>query len=276
MLTDVFVPLLSYPDEAMPTALGRVSALVEHFATQVTYCGVLIEVPDLTSRWGAALIALPQMVARVEQRSQANAADLLDMAATFRTAALVKNVTIKAVFGDPGTAIAHRSRYHDVTVLPIATGTAIHAEIAQDLIFGGGRPLIIVPEAGHYPTALSRVAIAWDGSSVASRAVYDAMPLLAKADHVAILSDQADKPIPATSVDFLRQYLERHGVGSSHIPMQRTSAGIGAALQDAAAEVQAGLLVMGAFGHNRFRELVLGGATDGVLKKTTLPIFLSR
>lgn len=276
MLNDVFVPLLSYPDEARPTALARLSSLIEHFATEVTYCGVLVDVPDLTGRWGSGLIALPQMVAAVEQKSQANAAELLDMAAKLTTSAVAKSVTIKAVFGDPGPAIAQRSRYHDITVLPFAAGKAVHAEVAEDIIFGGGRPLILVPEQAHYPTSLSRIAIAWDGSSVASRAVYDAMPLVTKADHVTILTEQADKPIAASSTDFLKQYLDRHGVGSSHAPLQGGQTDIATALQDAAANEQAGLLVMGAFGHNRFREFILGGATAGVLKQTILPIFMSR
>lgn len=276
MLTDVFVPLLTYPDDARTNSLPQLAALLDVFATHVTFCGVEINVPGLADRWGGALISLPQMVAEVEQRSRENATGLLANATSLSTNFLANKITVRAAFGSPGQTIAQKARNYDLTALSLKRGSVDQVALAEDIIFGSGRPLVIAPEGIGYLADLSRIALAWDGSPTASRALFDSMPLLLKATDVVVLTADEDKPIPKTSIEALTGYLGRHGVKSRPVPVKPGSMGIGRALQEAAASEEAGMLVMGAYGHSRLREFVLGGATAGVLNDPLLPTFFSR
>lgn len=276
MLTDVFVPLLTYPDETDAAAFPKLVGFLQAFASNVTYCGVVIHVPETGLRWGARLVALPQMVAEVEQRSGSAASRLLQSAQEQPGSFNVEISTIKALFGDPGQAVAAHARNHDVTALLFRGGSAESQAIVEDVMFGSGRPLITIPEGGGPGSDLSRIAIAWDGSHNAARAVYDAMPLLAKAEQVFIVKVANEKPLPQGTSERLEAYLRRHNIEPVAADGHLGSHQIGAALQNAALENNAGLLVMGAYGHSRLREFVLGGATAGVLHELKLPIFFSR
>jgi nucleotide-binding universal stress UspA family protein len=276
MLTDVFVPLLTFPDDAKPTALPRLSGLVERFATHITYCGVEINVPDLADRWGGALIALPQMIADAERRSRQNASDLLLSTRGLSQRLLAETFTIRAAFGSTGPAIARRARHHDLSAMTLRRGSVEHAALAENLMFDSTRPLLVVPDGNDRSDDASRIAVAWDDSPTASRALYDAMPLLVGATDVAVLTAHEDKPVSKAAVEATLGYLQRHGVKARMVHVDMGTAGIGKALQQAAVSEQAGLLVMGAYGHSRLREFVLGGATAGVLNDPLLPIFFSR
>jgi len=122
------------------------------------------------------------------------------------------------------------------------------------------------------------VLVAWDASREAARAVADAMPLLAAADAVIVLAvDPQPGPdghgeIPGADIAL---HLARHGVKAQ---IERTvSAGvpIGELLLSRAADLGADMLVMGAYGHSRVRELLLGGATRSILASMTIPVLMS-
>lgn len=276
MLTDAFVPMLTYPEQASAEALPALSSLLDSFATHVTYCAVEIDVPDLADRWGSSLMALPQMMAEVEGRSRRCAADLLHHASMLESRLQAHSFTIRAAFADPGPAIAKQARHHDLSVFAMRDRSADHQGIAENLIFGAGRPLIVVPERGGYSTGVTKIAIAWDGSPTAYRAIFDAIPLIANALEVTVLTASEDKKVPQASTDALLGYLARHGAKPSLREVVSSKAGIGEDLQLSAALVDADMLVMGAYGHSRLREFVLGGATAAVLFNPKMPVFLSR
>jgi nucleotide-binding universal stress UspA family protein len=276
MLTDAFVPMLTYPEQAIAEALPPLSSLLENFATHVTYCGVEIDVPDLAGRWGASLVALPQMVAEVESRSRRCAADLLHHASLLESTLHADRLTIRAAFADPGPAIARQARNHDFSAFAVRNQSTDHQTIAESLIFGAGRPLLIVPEQDAYTSSIKRLAIAWDGSATAYKAIVDAMPLIAKSSEVVVLTASDDKKVPQPTTDAMLGYLARHGAEASLKEVVSSKAGIGEDLQRSAMLVNADLLVMGAYGHSRLREFVLGGATADVLRNPMMPIFLSR
>jgi len=145
-------------------------------------------------------------------------------------------------------------------------------DLARDLVFTGGAPVIAVP-----PTAASarprRIMIAWDDSREASRAVRDALPLLATADVVAAVS--IDPPEGRDTLREIAIFLRRHGVAVETHRRKSGSTGTGRQLLDEAKGLGAELLVMGAYGHSRFRQWVLGGATEEILLQTRMPVFLS-
>ncbi|MDB5473438.1 MAG: UspA [Devosia sp.] len=276
MLTDVFVPLFTFPDETEASTLPKLARFLEAFATQVTYCGIVANVPETGVHWGSRLVSLSQMVAEVEQRSRSAASRLLEAAQQQTSSFSVERSTITAPFGYPGQTVASRAQNYDVTAVLLPPGNVEIRAIAEDIMFGSGRPLITIPEAAEFSANLGCIAVAWDGSPTAARAVYDAMPLLVEADTVVIVNVADEKPLPNGTTERLDAYLRRHDIAPQKVDVNLGSRQIGAALQHAAAEHGAGLLVMGAYGHSRLREFVLGGATAGVLNEPAIPILFSR
>jgi nucleotide-binding universal stress UspA family protein len=159
-----------------------------------------------------------------------------------------------------------------VQLLPNAIG---QRRLAEALIFGSGRPVLIMPDAADPVWNTDHIAVSWDGSQAATRAIHDAMDLLAGAETVTLLTALDDKKVEDGTVLGLISYLDRHGIKASHSDVHSSGIPIGKALQTSALDHGAGLLVMGAFGHSRIREFVLGGATRSVLDQPMLPILLS-
>lgn len=137
-----------------------------------------------------------------------------------------------------------------------------------------GRPILAIPYVGSYPAIGSRVMVAWNGSREAARAVHDALPFLAKAEKTTVFSIDPDKMQGMPGADLGRQ-LARHGV---QVEVAQTVSGkvdAGEALLSAVADASADLLVMGAYGHSRLREMIFGGVTEKVLGSMTVPVLLS-
>jgi nucleotide-binding universal stress UspA family protein len=132
----------------------------------------------------------------------------------------------------------------------------------------------VFPE-GEATSHLASAAVAWDGGRAAARAVRDAVPILSAVKHVTILCATDDKTIAPASVGSVQNYLRHHGIAAKAYLFSRADNPIGEALQEEAIEAGAGLLVMGAYGHSRLREFVLGGATRTVLGNRRLPILMS-
>jgi nucleotide-binding universal stress UspA family protein len=148
---------------------------------------------------------------------------------------------------------------------------------AGDLVLSAGRPVLFVPYAGRFASAGSRTLVAWNASREAARAVSDALPLLQRAASVVVSVFDAERggdhgEEPGADVGL---YLARHGVKVN--VARHAGAGLDAGNQilSAAADMDADLIVMGAYGHSRVRELVLGGATRTILQTMTVPVLMS-
>lgn len=148
---------------------------------------------------------------------------------------------------------------------------------AERLVIEAGRPVILVPKAYTASAAGSRILIAWNGSREASRAVFDAMPLLQKAQHVKVLHVETAAPskVNLANCAAITSTLRRHRVRAIYEELTLPRASEGAALLSAAKAENASLLVMGGYGHWRFRELVLGGVTRHVLRHMMVPVLMS-
>jgi nucleotide-binding universal stress UspA family protein len=120
------------------------------------------------------------------------------------------------------------------------------------------------------------VMIAWDGSRVAARAVNDARIILERAAKVTVAVIIDEKALPDQSLGArLARYIAAHGLHVDHAEIQGGGRPIADVLQDEAARIGAGVLVMGGFGHSRMREFVLGGATRGILENLRMPVLMS-
>lgn len=148
--------------------------------------------------------------------------------------------------------------------------------LIEGALFGSGRPVIIVPHIQQQPLKLDRVMVCWDGSRPAARAIADAMPLLARAKSIEFLvvTGERDKSGEITGTN-MKRHLARHGID---IEIKRISAGnfdVQGAILAHAGESRADFIVMGAYGHSRLREFILGGVTRSILHSMPVPVLMS-
>lgn len=152
-------------------------------------------------------------------------------------------------------------------------------QFVANLVLSSGRPVLIVPHAGQFHSIASHALIAWDGSREATRALHDALPFLGRAKQVTVLSINALSDEPASNRipgSDLAAVIARYGANVATQEIEGVKdVPIGETILSRAADLDADLLVMGCYGHSRWRELVLGGATRSILKSMTLPVLMS-
>lgn len=189
----------------------------------------------------------------------------------------------RTIDDDPSATLLTHARYADLVVLgqadPSVSPGRGEAALTDHVVLGAGRPVLIVPYAGDFDEIGRRVLVAWNASREAARAVADALPLLRKARRVVVLSVN---PISSPGghgetpgADICR-HLARHGVTAEASQVVADDVGVGDLLLSHAAAEACDLMVMGAYGRSRLRELVLGGATRHVLRHMTIPVLMGR
>ncbi len=179
--------------------------------------------------------------------------------------------------GNPVEAVTTSARYADITVI----GQTDHdddagiAGLADSLVLDAGGPVLVWPYAGTFDTCAETVLLAWNGTREAKRALSDALPLLRQAHNVIVFSIGTDDGTHLPGAE-ASAHLARHGVKADarHRP---ESSDISAAdiLLSAISDYGVDLLVMGAYGHHRLRELLLGGMTRDILRRMTVPVLMS-
>ncbi len=176
--------------------------------------------------------------------------------------------------------VAARARYADLVVLPLPYGANRGVEdeaTIEAALFEGMAPVLIVPEKGMTATDPRRVIVAWNQSREALVAARRAMPFLRRAESVSIVvidppTHGAERSDPG---GLLCQMMVRHGVHAEVTVLARTLPRVSDVLARHLRDTNADLLVMGAYGHSRFREAILGGATRDMLEKAEVPVFLA-
>jgi nucleotide-binding universal stress UspA family protein len=182
-----------------------------------------------------------------------------------------------SVFPNPDAIVEH-ARMHDLTFLPVQNPIGLDELFTESVIFGSGRPTILLPASSDKcpPPSVDIVALSWDCSRAAARALADAMPILQKAKRVLVFTVINEKRLSETqSSDLLDQHLRLHGVDAT---IERVDAGgrpIGQVIENFVVANHVNFLVMGAFGHSRLREFILGGATRSILNHPPVPVLLS-
>jgi len=148
--------------------------------------------------------------------------------------------------------------------------------VAESALFSSGRPVVLVPYIQKSGIKLDRVMVCWDASRTAARAVADALPLLARAKSIDVVIVASERPksddIPGADIG---QHLARHGLKVEVKRIVATESDVASTILSHAADSSADFIVMGAYGHSRLREFVLGGATRGILSSMTVPVLMS-
>ena len=272
---DIMVALTSYPEptpvSVVEDAVSVAAALGAHIAA--LSCEMHVQVPGHFI--SGAVVGLPGIVAGEASKSRRNAQDLL---AAFDAAAAKSGVSCESIlqkcktFEVPDMLVEY-ARLRDLTIMPESNDRWY----AEAVIFGSGKPTLILPQSPRSrPFELGTVAVAWDFSRAAARAVSDALPLLEKAKQVRVVTVLNEKHLDNKhSAEELSKNLSRHGIDVVLDRVDAKGRPIGDVLEAYVASHAADLLVMGAYGHSRLREFVLGGATKSLLSKPPLPILFS-
>jgi nucleotide-binding universal stress UspA family protein len=274
-IKDVLLTLTSYPEptpvSVIDRALSFATALDAHIAA-ISY-EVHIQVPGSFISFGAA-----EAIAGGEaHRSYESAKGLL---ATFEAAAqragmLHEIMHEKSLSHRVSERLVEYARLRDLTIVSVPE--SYDQWYAEAIIFGSGRPALVLPESPHSGSfELNTVVVAWDFSRSAARAVADAIPMLEKAKRVRVVTVTNEKVIDRKhSAQELAKNLARHGIDVILDRVDAADRSIGDVLTKELASCNADLLVMGAYGHSRFREFILGGATRSMLSKPLLPTLFS-
>ena len=183
----------------------------------------------------------------------------------------------RMVEDDAEGGLSLQARYADLVVLsqpdPFDACSRLAPDLPGYLMFASGRPVLVVPHSAAVAQIGTKVLLAWDGSAEAARAACAALPLLQEAATVTVSIVNPDQSHGAQPGADIALYLARHGVRVD-VSEHRTDADVGDAVLSLAAERHADLIVMGAYGHTRLRELILGGVTRTVLASMTVPVLM--
>lgn len=154
----------------------------------------------------------------------------------------------------------------------------VHGHVAP-LIMGCARPVVVVPEAYQDKSLGDFVFVAWDGSRESSRAIFDSLPLLERAQsvwvHRVISSDEAKRHGENVTRD-IADALSRHGVDLELSESVSSARKVGEEILNAASGRGADCIVMGAYGHSRMHNFLLGGATKHLIANSGVPLIMSR
>jgi len=155
---------------------------------------------------------------------------------------------------------------------------SIAGDMPERLVLEAGRPVLVIPYAGNFEEVGKKVIIAWSPGRESVRAVNDAIPLLKASEQVKVVAinpKKASKGSAILPVVDITNHLKRHGIKAENDSFSIRELDEGNLILNTLAEEQADLLVMGAYGHNRFRELILGGVTQSIFEHMTTPVLMS-
>jgi nucleotide-binding universal stress UspA family protein len=175
-------------------------------------------------------------------------------------------------------AVTEMSRLYDLNIVaqPDRSNPSQTDFMSEAVLFGSGRPMLMVPYIARAPIKTDRVMICWDGGLPAARAAHNAMPFLRKAKAIDVLTinEKADAASQASSAALLTHLARRDLAARLH---QTTAdpGNIHNAILSLAADNGTDLIVMGGYGHSRLREFILGGTTRGMFESLTVPALFS-
>jgi nucleotide-binding universal stress UspA family protein len=189
---------------------------------------------------------------------------------------------LRADADEPGRAVTHHAHGGDLVILgqpdPTDPECAAHRTVLDYVLLHNARPALVVPYAGHFEAPGRTVLLAWDDSREAARAAADALPLMRRAAAVHVVQFESAPGAPgradAARLGPLVRWLAGHGIEAAPAAL-RAPGDVGNALLSHAADIDADLLVMGAWGMSRWAERVLGGTTRTVLESMTIPVLMA-
>lgn len=276
----ILFPVSTFPDPPPDRTVEGAVMLAQLLGATLT--AHIPQLDDRQANWppvvGAFPLDFPQLMREMVMQSQTHADSAAKKIGESATACGVSLDLRRAQtpLYAAGAPVMDLARLHDLVAVGVPEAGGFGAPLLQAAIFDSGRPVVLIP-AQKGLQRLDRIAVAWDYSREAARAMADAMPILARAQHVDVITVFGEKSIATacTRAD-LDIFLGAHGVRYALHAPTLADAPIGPFLMRQARALHADMLVMGAYGHTRLREFILGGATRAILSEPQMPTFLSR
>ncbi len=276
MFRDILVPLMNVPDADEAATLEKVAATAAGLGGAVSGLVVEVDFAQPVYMYADAVVFMSQAFRDAEDAQHARAENLLGRLS--RQAAAVgvgsDSEIVRAAAGEVAGVLARRARSHDLTMFVLGEDDPYARNCVEGIIFGSGRPVLVLPRAAP-ASAMANVVVAWDFSREAARAFADALPILRQAANVTVLHVADDGASWHPSAKALERHLERLDIGARYHQLARGTLTVHETIEAYARRNGADLIVMGAYGHSRLQELVLGGVTREVLKAPFLPVLLS-
>jgi nucleotide-binding universal stress UspA family protein len=272
-LTSILVHLAD--DDASDARFDVASELARADGAHVT---ALYAMPPIGMETIYGLESAPELI---ETRRKSNRERAEEVEAAFQKR--VKQDGLKAEWrcheGDAAELIMLHARYADLAIVgqrseESTSATLYYPGIAEEVVLGAGRPVLVVPYIGSSAGVGKRVLVAWNGSREAARALNDALPILERADQVTVLVVDPDGAGRIPGAD-IAAHLARHGVRTEATHVPSGGLDIGDVLLSRAADFSCDLIVMGAYGHSRIREFVMGGASRHIFDHMTVPVLMA-
>jgi nucleotide-binding universal stress UspA family protein len=181
---------------------------------------------------------------------------------------------------EAGIALAVQALYADLVIVGRSGHDGPHlsgiAGIPEYVSINSPSPVLVLPQRGKHGAAFERVMVAWNASPESARAVRLALPLLARAKHVelAIFEEESSSSRSPEDAENMVQFLARHGI-AAEVCRHQPRGDVGNALLVLVEDRKIDLLVMGCYGHSRYREILLRGVSRTVLRRLPLPVLLA-
>lgn len=275
---DLLLQLTSYPERTPKHVIECAVRIADLFDARITAAVCKVDLPDATNYLARVLTDIAAAIATEREKSKTLSGVLIDefMAAAWHCGQPADTVVLNSTARVGSGGLIEHARVHDLTIMPVSGDISLQF-VAQDLIFGSGRPVLLLPMTQGSGFEPGTVVVAWDGSRAAARAAADALPFLQRAKSVRLVTVTGDKPLDSNdSINALHRNLEAHDI-KAHLDAEPAvgDEGAGGALVRYCTRENADLLVMGAYGHTRFRDFIMGGATKTLLATTPIPVLLS-
>lgn len=190
--------------------------------------------------------------------------------------------SLRTVEGIPDEAVVLHARNSEVLIVSqpnsLDAGTTLLKGFVETVLLSTGRPVLVLPHAWDPAPIGKRALYCWDRGQPSARAIADAAPILREADelHVLTMDEQTKESRAEVPFEDLAAYCKAMGYPEAQ-PVQRLTSGvgIGETILNAVSDRGCDLVVMGAYGHSRMRQMVMGGATSSLLKAMTVPVLFS-
>ena len=277
-IKDVFVPLVGEPNAAAIAAIEKCMAVAGDLGVRVVALAVEEEIPVRPK-----VVISPDIEnaeATAAERSVSDARGLLKafQAAANRFSVRSEQRIIRLTPEDVLANFAAAARLADISMIPVKSHDSRSEKLVEQLIFESGLPILMCPEeiANDLPVAFDRVAIAWDHTAPAARAVADALPLLGEAADVRIITatDEKTKAEMESGAALVR-HLAEHEVNATFEVIKIDGSSVGKVFEAYVKKNAIDLLVMGAYRHSRLNETVWGGATKTVIGRPPCWVLMS-
>lgn len=278
MYKDLVVPITGTPGDM--DALNIAIDLAASHGAHLTVLEMLNLPTPMLGPWGMVPdVAMSDVYDKLRSQAKTNVARL---ESRLEKESISSEVRLVETLAEPARMAAHRAHHADLAVVAGSIGDTIEAETTHayfgSLLLESGRPVLVVPPRCKVPMPPKRVVMAWRPTSEAARALHDALPLLTGAEAVDLLlvdttDEQRDSDAqPGADV---AKHLARHGVETSVVALKSGNRAVSSVILEHARKVRANLIVVGGYGHSRFREWAMGGVTRELLIGASIPVFYS-